>query len=198
MTARDALGVLAFAVLSAAHAGPKVANPSFEADRYARWPGSAGLNGRKIAGWRFTGNAGVNPVWEGDPARPRHAFSDNARVPQGRQVAFIQNVGSLSQTIAGFEKGTRYRVVYCENGRHNNAPTRNPRLKVTLGGQVVVSEHAVPPAERIDSRTLPYAWVESAVFIPPRTGAFDLVLETTFGDRVAVLIDHVRIVELEQ
>jgi len=193
-------GMLAALLAAAALAGPKVANPSFEADRFTRWPGGAGQNGRRITGWQFTGNAGVNPVWEGEgkAARPRHAFSDNGRIPHGRQVAFIQNIGSLSQKVAGFEKGRRYYVTYCENARHNNAPGRNPRLKVTLGGQLIVSEHAVTPAERIDTRTLPYALVESAVFTAPESGAFDLVFETTFGDRVAVLIDHVRIVEVEE
>ena len=193
--------LLAVSLLAAcALAGPKVANGSFEADRFTRWPGGAGQNGRRIAGWQFTGNAGVNPVWEGEgkAARPRHAFSDNARIPHGRQVAFIQNVGTLKQTVAGFEKGRRYRVTYCENARHNNAPGRNPRLKVLLGGQLIVSEHAVTPAERIDSRTLPYALVESAVFVAPESGAFDLIFETTFGDRVAVLIDQVRIVEVKE
>lgn len=175
-------------------ADPQVANPSFEADRYAAWPGYARANGGTISGWTVTGNVGINPVWE--EGRPRHAFSDNARTPHGRQVAFIHNVGSLKQRVAGFEKGKRYRVTYWENGRHNNAAKRNPRLKVTLGGQVIVSEHAVAPAESIDSRTLPYAYVESAVFTAPADGAFDLVFTTTFGDRVAVLIDRVEIVEI--
>jgi len=194
------VGTFVALLAACALAGPKVANPSFEADRFSRWPGGAGQNGRRITGWQFTGNAGVNPVWEGEgkAARPRHAFSDNGRIPHGRQVAFIQNVGSLKQTIAGFEKGRRYRVTYRENARHNNAPSRNPRLKVLLGGQLIVSEHAVTPAERIDTRTLPYAYVESAVFTAPADGAFDLVFATTFGDRVAVLIDQVRIVEVEE
>lgn len=174
-------------------ADPKVANPSFEADRYGTWPGTARANGGKVTGWTVSGNVGINPVWE--QGRPRHAFSDNARTPHGRQVAFIHNVGSLKQHVAGFETGKRYRVTYWENGRHNNAAKRNPRLKVTLGGQLIVSEHAVAPAEPVDSRALPYAYVESALFAAPADGACDLVFTTTFGDRVAVLIDQVQIVE---
>ncbi|MFW6164073.1 MAG: hypothetical protein ACODAJ_15000, partial [Planctomycetota bacterium] len=160
--------------------------------------GYAHQHGKTISDWSVTGPAGINPVWEGRPPRPRHAFSDNGRIPHGRQVAFIQNVGSLSQSVPGFEQGKRYRVLYWENARHNNAPDRNPRLKVTLGESVVVSEHAVRPAERIGRRTLPYAWVESAVFTAPRSGAFELVFETTCGDRVAVLLDRVRVVEVEE
>jgi len=180
----------------ASAAAPQVANPSFEAGRYTTWPGYARGNGGKIAGWTFRASAGINPVWR-EGQRPDHAFSDNGRVPDGRQVAFIQNVGSLSQTIQGFVKGRRYRVTYWENGRHNNAPQRTPRLKVTLGGELVVSEHAVKPVELIGKRTVPYAFVESAVFTASRDGAFDLVFTTTFGDRVAVLLDGVCIVEVK-
>jgi hypothetical protein len=177
-------------------AGPTVSNPSFEADRYGNWPGYARGNGGTIAGWQWKGSAGINPIWR-EGGRPDHAFSDNGRVPNGRQVAFLQNVAELRQSVAGFEKGTRYRVTYWENARHNNAPTRNPRLKVTLGGETVVSEHRIGPVEAIGHRTLPYHYVESAVFTARRDGAFTLVFHTTFGDRVAVLLDRMRIVEVK-
>lgn len=181
-----------------AGAGPAVVNPSFEVDAFTVWPGTAGQNGRKITGWQFTGVAGINPVWEdaANRAKPRHAFDDNAKAPHGRQVAFIHNVGTLSQTLDGFEAGKRYRVTYFENARHNNAPERNPSLKVTLGGEVVVSEHTLQPVEPIDRHTLPYNFVESAVFTAPQSGAFELKFETSFGDRVAVVIDQVQIVEV--
>jgi len=188
-----AFGLLVCAALSSAE--PVITNPSFEADPYARAPGYARANGGTIAGWRWTGNVGLNPTWSGK--KPAHAFTDNGRVPQGRQALFLQNVATASQTVAGFEKGKRYRVVYFENARHNNAPARNPRLVVTLGGDVVVSEHAVAPVEAIGSRALPYCRVESAVFTAPSSGAFELVFRTTFGDRVALLIDQVRIVEVQ-
>ena len=191
------LGALLLATAAAAE--PNVANPSFEADRFATWPGCARHNGGKITGWTFRGSVGINPT-QPDPAKPkapRHAFTDNGLIPHGRQVAFLQNACTLSQAIGGFEKGKRYRVTYRENARHNNAPKRNPRLKATLGGETIVSEHAVEPVEPVNSRTLPYHLVESAVFTAPRTGAFTLVFTTTFADRVAALIDHVRIVELK-
>jgi len=193
-----ALGLLCAAALATAAEGPIVANPSFEADRYTKWPGTARQHGGRITGWTWKGSVGINPVWDDprDRAAFRHAFTDNARHPHGRQAAFIQNIGTLSQRIPGFVKGKRYRVTYYENARHNNAPKRNPRLEVTLGGQVVVSEHRVEPVEPIDIRTLPYRFVESAVFVAPASGAFELVFRTTFGDRVAVLIDHIAVVEV--
>jgi len=182
-------------------AAPKVANPSFEAKRFAKWPGYVGANGGVIPGWKHTGKEGVNPIFEpreGKPPRVRHAFSDNGRIPHGRQVVFIQNAGKLSQKVPGFEKGKTYRVLFFANARHNHAPDRNPRLKVTLGGELIVSEHAVKPVDGIEARRVPYARVESATFKAPADGAFELVFEATFGDRVAVLLDHVRIEEVKQ
>ena len=43
------------------------------------------------------------------------------------------------------------------------------------------------------SRATNWPW-PSLVFTAPSSGAFELVFRTTFGDRVAVLIDHVRII----
>jgi hypothetical protein len=111
-------------------------------------------------------------------------------------VAIMQNVARLSQKVAGFEKDRTYRVRFFENARDNHAPERNPKLKVSLGGEVVVSEHAVKPVEGFESRTMPYARVESATFTAPADGAYELVFETTFGDRVAVLLDQIEIEEV--
>ncbi|NCO39599.1 MAG: hypothetical protein COZ06_04990 [Armatimonadetes bacterium CG_4_10_14_3_um_filter_66_18] len=179
-------------------AAPTVVNPSFEVDRYTVWPGAVGQNGGKLTGWKHTGTVGLNPVWE-DPTKPaesRAPFADNGRPPHGRQVAFIHNIGALSQMIDGFEAGKKYRLTYFENARHNNAPDRNPKLRVTFGGEVLVSEHALKPVEAIDSHTLPFCFVESAVFTAPKAGAFELRFETTFGDRVAIVLDQVTIAEV--
>jgi hypothetical protein len=181
-----------------ARAEPIVQNPSFEIDKYGKSPGYASQNGGRITGWQYTGSVGINPYWD-DPATQRgveHAFTDNGLVPHGRQVCFLQNKCELRQTIAGFEAGRRYQVTYYENARHNRAPERNPRLTVTLGGETIVSLHAIKPVENIEARTLPYNFVESAVFAAPATGSFDLVFTTTFPDRVAALIDNVQIVAL--
>lgn len=178
-----------------AYGAPQVANPGFESTTFAVSPGYAQQNGGMIPGWKIDGSVGINPVFA---PKAKHAFSDNGRIPEGRQVAFLQNCGKLSQEIAGFEAGKRYRVCFRENARHNHAPDRNPRLKVTLGGEVIVSEHAVLPVGGFEEYGVPYARVESAVFTAPRAGAFELVFETTFADRVAVLLDQVTIEELRE
>jgi hypothetical protein len=186
--------------LIAAGAGPAkpvVHNGGFEADVYAKHPGYASANGG-ITAWRFTGNAGVNPWWR-DPElveRPVHSFDDNGRTPQGRRVALMQNKCTLSQRVRGFKAGKRYRVTYYENARHNRQPEKNPRIKVVLGGEIVVSEHAIKPVDQYGRRELPYDFVESAVFTPPADGAYDLVFTTTADGGVTALLDRVQIVEV--
>ncbi len=171
-------------------------NGGFEEDRYLEWPGYAGANGG-IRGWEWTNNVGINPVWVDaeNNGRARHAFTDNGTIPEGRQAALIQNVGRLYQRVDGFEAGKRYRVRYRENARHNHTPDRLPTLRVTLGDEIVVSEHPVSPVEDFDARSLPYHVVESADFVPPADGAYELAFETTTDNAVTVLIDNVEIVE---
>ncbi len=190
--------VVALGLQSWAVAAPKVVNGSFEADRYTKAPGQARANGGKIQGWQFTGSVGLNPTWEGagKKATAVHTFDDNGRVPDGRQVALLQNACTLSQRIEGFEAGRRYRVTFRENARRKSRSPDPPRLEVTLDGQTIVSSHLVTPADDFDRRTLPYHLVESAEFVAPRSGALELVFKTTLDTGLTVLLDQVQIVEL--
>jgi len=183
---------------SCAAAAPKVVNGSFEADRYTKAPGQARANGGKIQGWQFTGSVGINPTWngEGKTAVAVHTFDDNGIVPHGRQVVLLQNACTLSQRIEGFEAGKRYRVTFYENARRRSRSPDPPRLEVLLDGQTIVSPHLVTPVEEFDSRKLPYHFVESAVFVAPRTGALELVFTTTLETGLTVLLDHVAVEEL--
>ncbi len=183
-----------------AAAAPVVKNGSFEADRFSRWPGLARGNGGRITGWRYKGNVGVNPLWK-DPQRQRGPISpyfDNGRIPDGKQVALLQNVCELSQRVAGFEAGKKYVVTYYENARRLNFfPSAPPRIRVLLGGKEVVSLHAVRPVDEKHAHATPFDYVESAVFRAPRSGAFELVFRTTVGARVTVFIDRVEIKEVK-
>jgi hypothetical protein len=176
-----------------------VLNPSFEADAYGVSPGYASGNGGSIAGWTFTGAAGVNPYYADPAARTgaQSPFADNAIIEDGQQVAFIQNVGTLSQSIGGFRAGRSYRVTYHENGRFNQG-TQWPSLEVRLGGEVVVSPHEVAAMNAVSERTLPYVYVESAPFIAPADGAYTLQFRSLEGNAVSVLLDNVRVVELAE
>jgi len=185
-----------------APAKPTVVNPSFEEDRFGTYPGYAARQGgrqRDITGWSYTGNVGLNPWWQ-NPAEqkgPNQPFSDNGVIPHGKQVALLQNKCTLSQSIPGFKAGKRYRVTYRENARHQNRPDRIPKMKVALDGEIIVSEHAIEPVQPINARNLPYDFVESAVFVPPLDGTYDLVFTTTVSTGVTVLIDDVRVEAVE-
>ena len=193
-----AAGIVA-AMATSALAAPKVVNPSFEADRFGTFPGSAKLNGGKIQGWTFSGGVGLDPTWKDCVARsgPTHTFNDNGITPDGEQVAVLHGRATLSQRVDGFVAHKRYRVTFYENARRNSRSKEPPLLEVTLGGATVVSTHRVTPVERADFHTLPYHFVESAVFEAPQSGAQELVFKASLNAGVAVLIDKVSIDEVQ-
>ncbi|MBM3497071.1 MAG: hypothetical protein FJX74_00210 [Armatimonadetes bacterium] len=191
--------LLACLLPTLAAAAPVVQNPSFEADRYTAWPGTAAANGKAITGWTYTGNAGVNPLWKDPQAQkgPDSPFHDNGAVPEGRQLAFIQGPGRLSQVVSGFERGGRYMVFLRENTRLQRQGTQWPRVQVTLGGELVVSAHDVTPIAKKDAFDVPFYRVESAVFAAPRDGEFELVIETVQESRTTtILLDAVGIAQI--
>lgn len=184
---------------STALAAPVVENGSFEADRYTKWAGAARNNGGKIIGWEYAGNAGINPIWKAPQAQrgPDSPFHDTGKVPDGKQLALIQGPGKLSQKVAGFEKGRRYMVTYRENARIQRQGTLWPELRVTLGGQVIVSAHEVTPIGKRDDFASPFYRVESGPFTAPDNGTYELVFETIQDSpTTTILLDDVRIIEL--
>ncbi|MDG2122591.1 MAG: hypothetical protein P8J87_02760 [Verrucomicrobiales bacterium] len=99
-----------------------VANPSFEGSgTVATFPGYQ----RAIGGWNYSavsGNPGVNTN-----AGP---FYDNGINPDGANIGFIQQQGTLSQMVAGFEVGKVYELLYSYNARNGLSPT----LRAAIGG----------------------------------------------------------------
>lgn len=177
---------------------PRIENPSFEADVYKNYPGVARVNGGKITGWQFTGNVGVNPVWAGAPKQtgPQRPFVDGGLTPHGKQVALMQNLCTLSQTLNGLEPGKQYVIRYFENARHMRQIEGAPRLVVSANGDVIVSEHDVRCVDNPNQFSLPYNLVESTPFVAPKSGSAKLVFKTTVDGGVTVLIDQVTIERL--
>ncbi|MDH7571575.1 MAG: hypothetical protein QHJ73_18515, partial [Armatimonadota bacterium] len=178
---------------------PVVENYSFERDRFAVWPGVARGNNGAITGWFSTGNVGINPVYPASlaPRQTNTPFFDNGAAPDGRQVAFIQGPGRLAQRIPGFRKGCRYVVLYRENTRVQRQGNEWPRVRVLLGEKVVVSPHEVTPVARAGDHSVPFYRVESAPFVAPEDGAFELVFETVQGSATTtLLLDAVEIREV--
>jgi len=189
--------VMLMMVTAGACAQPTVKNGGFEADRYTQSPGFARQNGKRIVGWTIKGNVGVNPVHLGEKGKGTASpFADNSRPPQGKHVLFMQNPAVVSQAIAGFGKGKRYRVTFRENGRAYNRSSTFAKLTVILGGKTIVSPHVVKPVCGGRQSDLPYARVVSDVFMSPADGEYELVFQTLNTGGVSVLIDGVRIHEI--
>lgn len=167
---------------------PVVVNPSFEVDHFPTWPGYVSQNG-PITGWNALGGHGINPV---APFGPNdHPFADNGTIPDGSQVAFMQEAGAMRQIISGFTIGAPYQVQYFENSR--NCCGGTPSSEVRINGNTIATAHAVPPVGGAN----PYRQVVSAAFNATGT-AMELAIikgDAAPGDST-LLIDNVRVVAL--
>lgn len=128
---QGALAALGLLGALTAGAQPAIPNPSFEADTFTVFPGYVSGNA-PITGWTSgdPARSGINPGG-GSP------FADNGVIPNGSQVAFIQNGAnsSLSATISGLTVGTTYKVNFRVNARGGN--TAN--LRVAIDGADIVN-----------------------------------------------------------
>ena len=82
-----------------------------------------------MAGWVYTSEGGQYGI--NSSSGP---FHDNGTIPDGSHVAFLQQPGSLSQTINGLTPGQTYELQYYYNAR---AATDTPHLRVTLDDAVI-------------------------------------------------------------
>ncbi len=120
--------------LQVARRVPGIENPSFEANSFTVFPGYASGNGT-IVGWTAAGGAGLNPAG-GSP------FADNGTIPNGSQVAFIQNGAdsALSTVLSDLSAGQAYKVNFRVNARSGNTPN----LKVEIDGNNVITTAVTP------------------------------------------------------
>ena len=113
-------------------------------------------------------------------------FADNGTIPDGNEVAFLQKVASLSQTIDGFEAGALYLLTYRENARAETAPAT---CSVTLGSDTIVAAHSV-------CATHDQYLYRRAIFQVPSSGSYDLTFHQTTTADSALLLDDVEITEI--
>jgi hypothetical protein len=159
---------------------PEIANPSFEADTFAVFPGYVSGNG-PITSWTALGGHGVNPGTFGGP------FSDNGTIPNGTKVAFMQQDGPLSQVINGFIVGASYQIRYFENARNGGVPA----CEVKIGGNTIVATHLVTPV----GGSNPYREVVSDSFVATaRSLELAFIKSNPQGGDTTLLIDNVSIV----
>lgn len=131
--------------------------------------------------WRFSGTAGI--------AGNGSIYTKNNPAPSGTQVAFIQNTGGLSQTVA-LQQNTAYAVSFLVAQRRLDDGSINAQtLQVRLGSQVIGN---FAPTSTGDGDG-EYVLFTSDAFTVPNTGTYKLVIAGTNqagGDNTA-LIDQV-------
>ena len=173
---RHWLGVAVSCLGLAAVQAASVENGSFELNRFTVHPGYASANGGSIFGWTFTGNAGLNRA--GEP------FADNGKVPDGVNVAFVQNGATLSTTITGLTPGKPHVLQFRTNRR---AGTGEPVATYSLGGGAPVGfvvSPAVGPTNAYRTVKIPFTPSQASL-------AFEFRNQST-GDS-AFLVDDVRV-----
>ncbi|NQT88185.1 PEP-CTERM sorting domain-containing protein [bacterium] len=160
---------------------PMVENWDFEtnAGQFTAFPGYVGgSNPTDITGWPGpgTGGRGINP---GNGAgAPFRNNGDNAT-----NVAFIQNGGSISQSIDGWEPGKEYRVTFDYNARTGD----DPGMTATIGS-ASMTDALIP---EVGGSNAYYA--ANLVFTPTSdTNTLTIVSLDNAGDDT-LLIDNIRV-----
>ncbi|MCL4177303.1 MAG: DUF642 domain-containing protein, partial [Verrucomicrobia bacterium] len=149
-----------------------IQNPSFEASGIVPLPGT--FSGQNLSGWQGEGTFGLN--LSGD------SFADNGITPEGSLVAFVQGVGSLSQTLNGLIPNETYTVSFAYNARSGN----QPHLLVTADAAVLLDVDVDPVGSN------PYH--QASVTFTAQTGSAVLrFAQTAEGDQT-VLFDDIRVV----
>jgi hypothetical protein len=156
-----------------------IINPSFETNSTPPYPGYGTITGWLPDDAIGTGY-GLNE--EGGP------FADNGKVPDGFRVGFMQDNGTLSQTVSGFIPGEKYWLVYRENARGLCCGERSATLTARIGGTTVVTEHEVT----IVGGSNPFRLVTSDAFTAAEAEMTLSFTKGGFGDSTA-LIDDVRL-----
>jgi hypothetical protein len=129
--------------------------------------------------WKFTGTAGIS----GNGS----IYTKNNPAPAGSQVAFIQNVGSISQSVM-LAPGKAYAVSFLVSQRVLDDKTSNSQtLRVKVGNKVIGE---FEPKQTADGS---YLLFTSDAFTVNTAGMYNIVIEgtnTKGGDNTA-LIDQV-------
>jgi hypothetical protein len=149
-----------------------VQNPSFEASGVVPLPGI--FAGQSIAGWQGEGSFGLNLA--GDP------YADNGITPHENIVAFVQGLGSLSQTLTGLIPGETYQVDFAYNARLGNSP----HLLVTANEAVLLDVDVEPAGNS------PYHQASTS-FEAASTSVVLRFAQTTDDDQT-LLLDDIRVI----
>lgn len=156
-----------------------VANPSFQEQEFPVWPGYLGqvsedgnaTNPEAITGWTtLSGATGVNPITTRDPntgeiTELSYPFYDNGLIPDNNGLLFMQNPGTVTQTLSGFEPGKPYWLQFYVNARSSNGSQASPgdsgipNASVFFDGVNLLGDGWTQPANRgLSDRASPTRW----------------------------------------
>ncbi len=155
-----------------------VQNPSFDASARVPYPGYLGA--APVSGWTLTGGAGLNS----DGAGP---FTDNGDAPDQELVLFIQNAGSLAQTLTGLAPGGTCTLSYAVNTRSSGWTAPGTPYNVTFGGATLLSETLAPAG------LAPYYQRYLVFTAAAATGELKFNATNASGDRT-LLLDNIRLI----
>jgi len=157
---------------------PVILNPTFDTDAnlFTSFPGYAGgSNPAEIPSWPGTGNRGINP---GDGAGS--PFRDNGN--NASNVAFLQNVANIAQSISGWEAGKNYRIAFDYNARSGN----DPDMTATIGSGTF-TDASVPPVGGTNS------YYAGNIVFTPTSVTETLEIEQTASPAQSLLVDNFRV-----
>jgi hypothetical protein len=152
--------------------GSFVRNPSFESNLAGNFPGYGAIDS-------WAGGSGLNNL--------TGPFHDNGQLPDRKQVAFMQNSGSLSQTLANLVPGKNYWVQFRYNTRDCCGGTIG--LSVQIDGTEILLVDSVTPVHSPN----PY-YVGQAEFTASNPSAVLAFVATASGD-ATLLLDAVNVVQ---
>jgi hypothetical protein len=141
------------------------------------------LTGNPLAGWSFAASGyGIN-------VPGRDPFADNGKNPDQDSVVFMQNAGSMSQTLTGLTAGRKYTALMWVDPRNCCSGTIETTLRVSFDETVVLEELIQPVLG-----SNPYL-VKQAVFTANGTeGVLKIEHAPEAGTDRSLVIDNVRVV----
>src|SRR5258707_274814 len=150
--------VLACGLVAQVHAANLVGNSSFETppvNNFQYHPGSSD--------WVYSANSGLS-----DGINSGNGFDVNGPIPDGRQFAFVQNVGSYVLENVTFPVSGDYTLTYFAAGRQQAMPPTNyggdTNFDVFVGATLIAADSTT--SNTLFSQRGPVTFFESAGMVP--------------------------------
>lgn len=165
-----------------------IPNYSFEAPTIPLWSTGPSYLTTALASWTFVGssgsssgnNSGISNQVSGTWAKA----NGGGAAPLGTQMAYIEEAGSIRQSISGFTSGQQYTLLASASQRQTVTQIANP-LAFSVAGTVLGT--ATPPQSN------PYYVDYGYSFVASGSTLAVALIGTSSSSTSAVLVDNIRI-----